>query len=221
MGPMITTARVRRAGWIVMTMLATGVAVASARYFSLDPAVFIPRQVTTYMANLAPLLIHVGGGTLALSIGPWQLWNGLRARRPGLHRLSGRVYVGAAVLVGAGGLVLAPLSLGGLGAHLGFAGMGVALLLTTGMAFVAIRRRRIPEHRAWMIRSYAVIFSAVTFRAWLGVLAATHSPINGPGYGAGAWGSWMLDLLVAELLIRLPALLRRLGQTRPVAVATR
>jgi uncharacterized membrane protein len=216
---MITTARVRRAGWVVMTTLGTGVALYSARYFSLNPATFIPPQIATYLAHLGPLLLHVGGGVLALSLGPWQFWGGLRARRPVLHRLIGRVYVAAVLAVGTGGLLLAPLSLGGPMAHLGFGAMAVALLFTTGMAFTSILRRRIPSHRAWMMRSYAVIFSAVTFRVWLGMLAAAHLPVLGEGYAVGSWTSWLIDLLVAEMLIRRLAGVRAARSNRPAQTA--
>src|SRR5437899_2148131 len=79
---MLTTARVRRAGWVTMTGLASGLALFSARYFTLDPAVFLAIQAATHAAHIGPVLLHVGGGLTALAVGPWQFWRGLRARRP-------------------------------------------------------------------------------------------------------------------------------------------
>jgi len=93
-----------------------------------------------------------------------------------------------------------------------FSVLAVLLLLTTGAAFVSILRRRVDAHRAWMFRSYALIFTAVTFRSWLG-LAATGLPFD-QVYAVGAWTSWLIDLLVAELL--LSALGRARAQVRPV-----
>src|SRR5437899_2148133 len=90
----------------------------------------------------------------------------------------GRIYVAAVVAAAAGGLLLAPLSLGGPIAHLGFSVVAVVRLLTTAAAFVSIRRRRIEDHRAWMVRSYALIFTAVTFRAWLLLLTALGLPVR-------------------------------------------
>ena len=53
-------------------------------------------------------------------------------------------------------------------------GFGVALWAlvaawwtTVGMAFLAIRRRRIPAHREWMIRGSVVTFAFVAFRGWV------------------------------------------------------
>ena len=197
---MSITTRLRRPGWIAMTVMATLVALASARYFTLNPATFIPNQVQTYLANLGPLLLHVGGGVVALAVGPWQLWTGLRTRRPAVHRSLGRVYVAAVLAAAAGGLLLAPLSQGGPVAHLAFATGAVGLLLVTGMGFLSIRRRRIAAHRAWMVRSYALIFAAVTFRLWLGVLTAMGLPFQ-QVYASGAWAVWFIDLFVAEALL--------------------
>lgn len=211
MGAMSITTRLRRPGWIVMTVLASLVALASLRYFTLNPATFIPGQAQTYLSHVGPLLLHVGGGVVALSLGPWQLWSGLRSRRPALHRALGRVYVVAVLAAGAGGLLLAPLSLGGPVAHLGFAALAVALLGTTAMAFVSIRRRRIPAHRAWMVRSYALIFTAVTFRVWLGALTAAGLPFD-LVYASGSWTAWMIDLAAAEVLLAVGAARRAVAR---------
>jgi uncharacterized membrane protein len=210
---MLTTARLRRTGWLAMTGLATLLAVASARYFTLDPVVFLPRQVATYVAHLGPLLLHVGGGVLALAIGPWQFSSGLRARHRTVHRVLGTVYAAAAVAAAVGGLTLAPLSLGGPLAHVGFGTLAVLLLATTGIAYASIKRRRIDAHRAWMTRSYALIFAAVTFRVWLAVLSAAGLPFS-EVYAVGSWTSWLVDLLAAELLLS-----RAAGRRREPAAA--
>jgi uncharacterized membrane protein len=209
---MHTTHRLRRIGWIAMTVMATGLALFSARYFSLDTAVFLAAQASVYAAHLGPLLLHVGGGVTALAVGPWQFWPRLRSRRPRVHRAMGRVYVAAVAAAGAGGLLLAPLSLGGPLAHLGFSVLAVVLLLTTAAAFASILRRRVDDHRAWMVRSYSLVFAAVTFRAWLG-LAATGLPFA-QVYAVGSWTSWLIDLLAAELLL---AATTRRPQHRQVA----
>jgi uncharacterized membrane protein len=192
--------RPQRAAWLTVTVLASLVALVSARYFTLDPAVFLPGQAVVYAAHVGPLLLHVGGGVTALAVGPWQLWTGLRARRPALHRAIGRVYVVAVLAAAAGGLLLAPVSLGGPLAHLGFSVLALALLATTAMAFVSIRQRRVAAHRAWMLRSYSLVFAAVTFRLWLAVLGAADLPFD-EVYAVGSWTTWLLDLLVAEALV--------------------
>jgi hypothetical protein len=51
-----------------------------------------------------------------------------------------------------------------------------------------------------MTRSYALIFTAVTFRVWLGVLVASGLPFD-QVYAVGAWTSWLINLLAVEALI--------------------
>ncbi|MBC3840822.1 DUF2306 domain-containing protein [Streptacidiphilus sp. 4-A2] len=91
-----------------MTVLATATALIASRYFTLDPATFLPQQRAVYLAHLAPLLLHISGGVLALSLGPWQFSNRLRTRYPVVHRAIGRVYLVGVLAAGTGGLLLAP-----------------------------------------------------------------------------------------------------------------
>jgi hypothetical protein len=83
------------------------------------------------------------------------------------------------------------------------------------MALVSIRRRRIQEHRAWMIRSYAVIFTAVTFRAWVAI-ASFGLPFD-QWYAAGSWTAWLINLLFAELLLGAARQRRRVSQAAPAS----
>jgi len=183
-----------------MTGLALMVALASLRYFSLNPLVFIPGQQAAYLANLGTLLLHVGAGSVALALGPLQFLGRLRSRHPRVHRTLGRVYLVAVLLAGVGGLGLSRIAQGGPMARLGFATLAVALLIVTGTATVAILRGRVTAHRAWMTRSYALIFSAVTFRLWLGIFAALGLPFE-QAYAVGSWTCWLINLLVAEAII--------------------
>ena len=199
-----------------MTATALMLATGSLRYFSLNPLVFIPSQRAAYLANLAPLLLHIAGGTVALAVGPFQFLGGLRARAPRLHRALGRVYLGAVLMTAAGGLGLARIAQGGPMARLGFAALALALLATTAIALAAILRRRVKTHRAWMMRSYSLIFTAVTFRLWLAVLTVTGLPFD-QVYAVGAWTAWMINLLVAEALLQLGGSRQQAGGRRRLA----
>jgi uncharacterized membrane protein len=198
----------RKAAWFTMTGLALLTALASLRYFSLNPIVFIPGQKVAYLANLGPLLLHISGGTVALVIGPFQLLTGLRGGHPRLHRLLGRIYVGAVLATAAGGLLLARIAMGGPLARLGFAALALVLLAMTAAAFVSILRGRVAAHRSWVIRSYAVVFTAVTFRVWLAVLTSFGLPFD-QVYAVGAWTAWMINLLAAETLLGMSRTRRR------------
>ena len=103
------------------------------------------------------ILTHVGLGTVALLTGPVQLWLGFARSRMSLHRTLGKVYMGTVLLGAAVALRLAFTPSAGLVFGVGLGALAVAWVLTTGMAFVAIRRRQVAQHQDWMIRSYQVV----------------------------------------------------------------
>ncbi|MFC9330007.1 DUF2306 domain-containing protein [Kitasatospora sp. NPDC057015] len=190
----------RRAGWITVTVLATAISLLSARYLTLDPDTFLPEQRATYLAHLAPLTLHVGGAVVALLLGPWQFPPRFRSRYPAVHRLIGRIYLVSTLATASGGLWLAPNGLFGPIAPLGFGALGLLVAATSVAAYVTIRRGAVARHQVWMIRSYALIFTGVTFRLWISGFSAAGVPF-GQAYESGAWAAWLLDLLVAELVI--------------------
>ncbi|MFJ5229646.1 DUF2306 domain-containing protein [Kitasatospora sp. NPDC088391] len=191
----------RRAGRIAVPTLALLVSLFSLRYFALDPDYYIDDQRLVYAAHLAPLLLHIGGAVVALSIGPLQFLPGLRARRPAVHRWTGRVYAVSALALSLGGLVLARYAMHPPVAPIGFAVLAVLVLVTTGLGVREARRGRIARHRRWMLRSYALIFAAVTLRIWL-PLGAVLGVSDALTYESAAWGSWLVNLAFVEWRMR-------------------
>jgi hypothetical protein len=79
------------------------------------------------------------------------------------------------------------------------------------LGFTAIRRRDIPNHRAWMIRAYAIGLDAGTQTFTEGLGGAVFGTGVVQGDLAKAAG-WLINLAVAEWVIRrstTPALRRR------------
>jgi uncharacterized membrane protein len=190
----------RRALWLVMTVLATGIAAYAAAVL-LVPG-FGPPFVTARRAMMPlALAAHLAGGLVALAVGAWQANARLRARMPAVHRWMGRTYVVAVLAGGLGGLRLAVASEEGWPTHLGFGALAVALLFTTLRGWMAIRGGAEERHRAWMIRSYALTLAAVTLRIQLPLALAAGIPFA-DAYRAIAWLSWVPNLVVAEWLVR-------------------
>jgi hypothetical protein len=192
-----------------MTLLAVGAIVVwylwrfVGPYASLDPAYYEYFWPWRYA-----LWAHLGGGLTALLVGPVQLWLGLTRQRRRLHRVLGRIYLGAAVvsLSGASYLIAKELAADWVFAG-GLLGLACAWMLTTGMGYLAIRHRRIQQHQEWMIRSYVVASAFVIFRVFVDILHA--SGVHG-AQGAGtpeevklaAWFCWSVPLLVTEAAIQ-------------------
>lgn len=149
-------------------------------------------------------LAHAFGGLVAITTGFVQLWLGLTGRIGRLHRALGKTYLAAVAVGSAGGFYLActTVSPPTLDYRAGLFFLAAAWVLTTGMAYIAVRRRDFLQHREWMIRSYVVTCAFVTFRLsdklflWMGVQ-------TGDSYDAMlAWTCWAVPLLVTEVLIQ-------------------
>ena len=184
-----------------MTALASLVALTSVRYFFLSPEVAIDGPLAQRFAEyITPLLFHVGGGIVALSLGAWGFWGTFRNKYLWLHRWLGRVYLLAVLVGGTAGFYMALTAFGGLPARIGFAMLGLLWLATGATAYLRIRRGDVRLHREWMIRNYALTFSAVMLRVWLPLFLALGYDFP-EAYTTVAWLCWVPNLLVAELII--------------------
>jgi hypothetical protein len=97
---------------------------------------------------------------------------------------------------------------------LAFIAMAIAWMVTSGAALVRARQRRFADHRAWMMRSYSLTFAAVTVRLLgLPLFVVTQEPLVAVTL---TFWSWVLNLLVAEWLVRRApgaVLLRPIGES--------
>jgi hypothetical protein len=80
--------------------------------------------------------------------------------------------------------------------------LAIAWTITTGMAYLAIRRRAIEQHREWMIRSYVVTLAFVAFRAVVAGLSIAGVGTLGERLGFAAWVCWAVPLLLLEPLLQ-------------------
>ncbi len=109
---------------------------------------------------VAPLswFLHVLAGAAFGLAGPMNFALALRRRFGRLHRATGRIFVGAGVVLGVTAFSLLfsvePQRTPVVDIARGL--FGLALLVALAMAITAIRARDIPRHRAWAIRAYAI-----------------------------------------------------------------
>jgi len=176
------------------------VGLMSLRWLVLPMDLAMPNMAHFQTDAPLALIAHLTGGPLALLLAPFQLWSGLRARRPGLHRALGRLY-GLAILIGAlGSLALVPAFTGSSFAAAGFVALAALWLATTALGIRAARARDFVRHRRWMLRSVALTFAAVTLRVMMAPLMAAGWSVN-ETYQVTAWGCWLVNLAVIEALL--------------------
>jgi hypothetical protein len=168
-------------------------------------------------ASPGPAVVHIVGGASFLLVGAFQLSSRIRTRWLNWHRRAGRILMilglGAA-LSGLWMTLLYPRQTGtGTLLHTS------RLLFASGMAasivlgYRAIRQHDQVQHRAWMMRAFALGLGAGTQTFTIGVgegifgksvLATDMSTAAG----------WAINLAVAEYLIRRPRRRRRQKERR-------
>jgi uncharacterized membrane protein len=155
----------------------------------------------------APVVVHIVAAAFYAFFGALQFSARLRHRRPNWHRRSGRLLVGAGMLVALSGLWMTLFYTGAPGGDLLWAGR---LLVATAMGssivlgVSAIRRGDITAHRAWMIRAYALAVAAGTQAFTQGAgeaLFGTSQLSTAVSISSG----WIINAAVAEWVIRRPS----------------
>jgi uncharacterized membrane protein len=154
-----------------------------------------------YPGKEAWIFIHIGGGMVALLVGPGQLWLGQK-RRFELHRKLGMIYIASIAVSVTAAFYLASHTTLGWVFGAGLTGLAIAWVVTTGLAFAAVRRGLIHQHQEWMIRSYVVTFGFVFFRILFGILDAAGVGTVQEKLAAASWFCWAVPLLVTEAILQ-------------------
>jgi len=191
-------ARASQGLWAVAALLSAGIAIYAYRYFL---AIGPHAQLLGNAYGWPFLYVHIIGAATALLIGPLNFIGAVRRRQPQVHRWIGRTYIVGCLVGAAGGLVVAFGSTAGPVATAGFGLLAVCWIAANVQGWRMARARRFGEHRAWMIRSFAMTFAAVTLRLYMPLLAPLHIPILN-GYRAISFLCWVPNLAVAEVYIR-------------------
>jgi len=191
------------ARWLVALLSCGVVAYSLYAYLVLKPGSTVaPPMREAYAAHPVRILIHVVCSAVALAVGPWQFFPGLRARRR-LHRALGYIY-GLAVLGGGlAGFATAFIAYGGLVARVGFGLLAVVWLISTAAAIQAARAGDWIRHETWALRSFALTFAAVTLRLYLGSFTAAGLRFEAV-YPLVSWLCWVPNLLVVDWFLRRP-----------------
>lgn len=189
--------------WWVAAVLSVGIAAYSLRYAIVGEAAYVPELAPSFRVRPLTVFAHTLFGPIALMLGLVNLLPAMRQRaRWAAHRWVGRVYIVSCVTLGVAGLSMAFHAAGGMFARVGFALLAVLTLATVLQAYRSIKARHVRQHREWMLRSYSLIFAAVTLRIWLPLLIIAYQGQFMPAYRWVAWVSWVPNILVVEYLIR-------------------
>lgn len=199
---------VLRSGWLIITAFSVFLFAITALYFVYyyNPAYNFLAKKQDVVFNVfwrTAFYIHITGGMLALLVGPFQFIKKLRNKYLRFHRNIGKVYLVAILILGGpSGLFMAFYAEGGGIAVIGFSIMALLWIGTTYMALETVKKKKIDQHRAWMVRSFALTFAAVTLRLYVPIASAVFHIPGTIVETSSAWVSWVPNLIVAEILIR-------------------
>ncbi|WP_083929304.1 DUF2306 domain-containing protein [Catelliglobosispora koreensis] len=166
-----------------------------------------------FVGSPVPIVVHIVSVTIYSLLGAFQFAPDFRRRRPGWHRAAGRVLVPCGLLAALSGIWMTVFyalpATDSMAVNVMRLIFGSAMAAGIVLAVIAIRRRDIQTHRAWMIRAYAIGLGA-------GTQVFTHLPlafVTGQqtitGLRTYAMGAgWLINIAVAEWIIRRPARLR-------------
>ena len=180
------------AGIVRLTQLAGGAAItpANARFF----------------ASPVPVVVHIVCAAVYALLGAFQFAAGFRRRRPGWHRMAGRLLIPCGLVVGLSALWMTlfyphPEGVGPLLTTLRLL-FGSAMIGSLVLGVIAIRRRDVTGHRAWMLRGYAIGLGAATQMLTLMVGEMLVGPPGELSRALLMGAGWVINLAVAERLIR-------------------
>jgi hypothetical protein len=145
--------------------------------------------------------IHIFAGMWCISTALLQFSSAILKKRKKIHVWGGKVYVFVVLMLGAPtGMYMSFFAKGSIAERMLFLFMAVTWFVTTLKGLNAVHKHNIISHKNWMLRSYTMALTAVTFRIYhLFFYAAGWD--HEENYIASLWMSVIGNILIAEYII--------------------
>ncbi len=149
---------------------------------------------------------HIIFSLPVLLFGFIQLSKPLRVNFPVFHRIVGKLYVFGVLFISApSGLIMGIYANGGIAAKISFVILSLLWWYFTYRAYKAIRMGEVNKHLAFVYRSFALTLSAITLRSYVFIIPQFVLIRGNELYLLVSWLSWVPNIFVAELYIKLNA----------------
>jgi hypothetical protein len=144
---------------------------------------------------------HITAGALCIGTALIQFSRYILKKSKAIHRISGKIYVFVVLFLGAPtGLYMAFFAKGSFWERSLFIFMAGWWFVTTLNGLSTIHKRNVIAHKVWMIRSYAMAMTAVTFRVYHIVFYLLNWG-HLENYELSLWISVIGNMLFAEWII--------------------
>ena len=199
---------VRFFGWLLFWIPVAGFSLLliynTLPYFSFSQDFsFIRERSMLFESSLykASFYIHIAAGAFCIGTALIQFSGYLLKKRRQVHIWSGRIYVFVVLLLASPtGLYMSFFAKGSFYERMLFMFMAVFWFFTTFKGLSSILKRNVLAHKIWMIRSYSMAMTAVTFRIYhiLFFMAGWGHLDN---YELSLWISVIGNMIFAEWVI--------------------
>lgn len=173
-------------------------------YFSFSKEFsFIQERLVLFESSLytTSFYAHIAAGAFCIATALLQFSGYLLKKRKKIHVWSGRVYVFVVLAVGAPtGLYMSFFAKGSFYERVLFMFMAVFWFFTTCKGLSSILKKNVLAHKIWMIRSYSMAMTAVTFRIYH-ILFFMAGWGNLDNYELSLWISVFGNMIFAEWFI--------------------
>lgn len=196
----------RRLLWTAIILLVIiGLAAVARRTYALT----VPPPDATlgldphFVAQKSLTLLHILPAAILFLLLPFQFVPKIRARHPAFHRWSGRLILLIGGVTGLTALVMSfTMSIGGVLESSATTIYALLFLAFLALGFRSIRRRRIAEHREWMIRAFGVALGVAATRPVVGAFFAARRMTPEEFFGIAFWIGFTTTLIAAEAWVR-------------------
>ncbi len=145
--------------------------------------------------------IHIAAGALCIGTALIQFSRYILKKSKAIHRISGKIYVFVVLFLGAPtGLYMSFFAKGSIWERSLFMFMAAWWFVTTLYGLSTIHKRNVIAHKIWMMRSYSMAMTAVTFRVYhilFFLLGWGHLE----NYELSLWISVIGNMLFAEWIV--------------------
>ena len=146
--------------------------------------------------------IHVYTAIFSLLAGFTQFNNNLLKNKPFIHKTIGKLYVFTVLfLASPSGFFIGLFANGGFYSKVSFVTLSLLWFYFTLKGFLMIKFKQINRHKKFMLRSFALAFSAITLRLWKVILVYLFHPSPMDTYQIIAWLGWIPNILLVEYYI--------------------
>ncbi len=168
--------------------------------------VAITPENARFVASPLPISLHIVSASLFCILGAFQFWPSFLRTMPKWHKLAGRIMLPCGIVAAICALWMTlfyPVAHND-GPLLYWERLvfGAAMLVSLLLGTYAIGGRDFSQHRKWMVRAYAIGLGAGTQAVTQLSLILTLGPPDELNRGLLMGAGWILNLLVAEWILR-------------------